>query len=159
MTGKTHIMAGITATTAIVAITDGYQPEWFIAAGAAGGLLPDICHSGSKIGRRFPAVSKVVNTLFGHRTFTHSLLFLALVAFILSKFISNPSITMGILVGMVTHFILDAATKQGIKLLYPAKITIRFPFAATTGGKAEGIVLLALTVVTLFYANNILALF
>ncbi|WP_040981132.1 metal-dependent hydrolase [Oceanobacillus jeddahense] len=159
MTGKTHIMAGITATTAIVAITDAYQPEWFIAAGAAGGLLPDICHSGSKIGRRFPAISKVVNSLFGHRTFTHSLLFLALVAFVLSKFVSNPSITMGILVGMVTHFILDAFTKQGIKLLYPAKVTIRFPFAATTGGKAEGIVLLALTVVTLYYANNILALF
>ncbi|MFD1413671.1 metal-dependent hydrolase [Oceanobacillus jeddahense] len=159
MTGKTHIMAGITATTAIVAITDAYQPEWFIAAGAVGGLLPDICHSGSKIGRRFPAISKVVNTIFGHRTFTHSLLFLVLVAFVLSKFVSNPSITMGILVGMVTHFILDAFTKQGIKLLYPAKVTIRFPFAATTGGKAEGIVLLALTVVTLYYANNILALF
>jgi len=159
MTGKTHIMAGITATTAIVAITDAYQPEWFIAAGAAGGLLPDICHSGSKIGRRFPGISKVVNSLFGHRTFTHSLLFLALAAFILSKFVSNPSITMGILVGMVTHFILDAFTKQGIKLLYPAKITVRFPFAATTGGKTEGIVLLALTVVTLYYANNILALF
>lgn len=27
MTGKTHIMAGITATTAIVAITDAYQPN------------------------------------------------------------------------------------------------------------------------------------
>ncbi|MFD1067850.1 metal-dependent hydrolase [Oceanobacillus locisalsi] len=159
MTGKTHIMAGITATTAIAAVTDTYQPEWFIAAGAAGGLLPDICHSGSKIGRRFPVVSKIVNALFGHRTFTHSLLFLALMAFILSKFVSNSSIIMGILAGMVTHFILDAFTKQGIKLLYPAKITIRFPFAATTGGKAEGIVLLALTVVTLYYANDILALF
>ncbi|WP_080874463.1 metal-dependent hydrolase [Oceanobacillus timonensis] len=159
MTGKTHIMAGIAATTAIVAITDAYQPEWFIAAGAAGGLLPDICHSGSKIGRRFPAVSKIVNSLFGHRTFTHSLLFLALLAFILSKFVSNSSITTGILVGMATHLLLDATTKQGIKLLYPAKITIRFPVTTRTGGKVEGILLLVLTVVTLYYANSMIGLF
>ncbi|WP_152658167.1 metal-dependent hydrolase [Oceanobacillus sp. CFH 90083] len=159
MTGKTHIMAGIAATTAIVALTDAYQPEWFIAAGVAGGLLPDICHSGSKIGRRFPILSKVINTIFGHRTFTHSLLFLFLLALILPRLISNPSITTGILVGMVTHFILDAATKQGIKLLYPAKITIRFPITARTGGKAENIFLLVLTVVTLYYANHMIDIF
>lgn len=160
MTGKTHIMAGITATTAIVAITDNtYQPEWFIAAGAAGGLLPDICHSGSKIGRRFPAISRVVNTIFGHRTFTHSLLFLALVALILSKLVSNTSITAGLLVGMATHLILDASTKQGIKLLYPARITVRFPITARTGGKAENIILLLLTVVTLYYANRMIGIF
>lgn len=159
MTGKTHIMAGITATTVIAAMTDTYQPEWFIAAGAAGGLLPDICHSGSKIGRRFPAISKVVNTIFGHRTFTHSLLFLALLAFILSKFVSNPSITMGLLVGVSTHLILDATTKQGIKLLYPAKIAIRFPITTRTGGKVEGILLLVLTLVTLYYANSMIGIF
>lgn len=159
MTGKTHIMAGITATTTIAAMTDAYQPEWFIAAGAAGGLLPDICHSGSKIGRRFPALSRVVNTIFGHRTFTHSLLFLALLALILSKAGSNPSITAGLLVGMVTHLILDATTKQGIKLLYPAKITIRFPLTTRTSGKVEGILLLLLTIVTLYYANSMIELF
>ncbi|GEN89139.1 metal-dependent hydrolase [Oceanobacillus sp. FSL W8-0428] len=159
MTGKTHIMAGITVTTAIVAITDAYQPEWFIAAGAAGGLLPDICHSGSKIGRRFPAISKIINTIFGHRTFTHSLLFLALVALILSEVVSNTSITVGLLIGMATHLLLDASTKQGIKLLYPARITVRFPITARTGGKAENIILLLLTVVTLYYANRMIGIF
>lgn len=159
MTGKTHMMAGIAATTAIVAITDEYQPEWFIAAGAVGGLLPDICHSGSKIGRRFPVLSKVVNTIFGHRTFTHSLLFLTLLTFMLTKLVSHPSITAGLLVGMVTHLILDATTKQGIKLLYPAKITVRFPITTRTGGKVENILLLLLTVVTLYYANSMIELF
>ncbi|GIO22708.1 metal-dependent hydrolase [Oceanobacillus sp. J11TS1] len=159
MTGKTHIMAGITATTAIVTMTNEFQPEWFIAAGAAGGLLPDICHSGSKIGRRFPVISRFVNTIFGHRTFTHSLLFLALMAFILPKLVNNTSITTGLLIGMMTHLLLDAATKQGIKLLYPAKITIRFPITTRTGGKAESILLLLLTVATLYYANSMVDLF
>ncbi|WP_440895616.1 metal-dependent hydrolase [Amphibacillus sp. Q70] len=159
MTGKTHIMAGIAATTVIVAMTDEYQPEWFIAAGAIGGLIPDICHSGSKIGRRFPVLSKVVNTIFGHRTFTHSLLFLTLLTLVLTKLVSNPSITTGILVGMVTHLILDATTKQGIKLLYPAKLTIRFPITTKTGGKMENILLLLLTVITLYFANSLIGLF
>ncbi|GAB2536176.1 metal-dependent hydrolase [Gracilibacillus alcaliphilus] len=159
MTGKTHIMAGITATTVVAAISGEYEAEWLIAAGAVGGLIPDICHSGSKIGRRFPLVSKLVNTIFGHRTFTHSLLFLALMALILSKAVSNPSITMGILIGMATHLLLDAATKQGIKLLYPSKITVRFPVTTKTGGKAENILLLIMTGITLYFANDIVGLF
>ncbi len=115
MTGKTHIMGGI-ASAAAVAHYQHYDPTIFIIAGAFGAVLPDICHGGSKIGRRFPLISKVINTIFGHRTFTHSLLFLLLVGYLLTLFTDNSSIIMGVLVGMVSHFILDAATKNGIKL-------------------------------------------
>ena len=40
-----------------------------------GAALPDIDHPKSHLGRRFRFTSKVVNKAFGHRTFTHSLLF------------------------------------------------------------------------------------
>ncbi|WP_066187844.1 MULTISPECIES: metal-dependent hydrolase [Gracilibacillus] len=159
MTGKTHIMAGIAASTAVAAINNDYEASWLIAAGALGGIIPDICHGGSKIGRRFPVLSKVVNTVFGHRTFTHSLLFLALMAFILTRFVDNSSIITGILIGMGTHLVLDASTKNGIKLLYPASITIRLPITTKTGGTVENIVLLVLTVVTIYYANHLLNFF
>lgn len=159
MTGKTHIMAGIAATTAVAAMNNDYDATWLIATGALGGIIPDICHSGSKIGRRFPVLSKVVNTIFGHRTFTHSLLFLALMAFILTRFVDNTSIITGLLIGMATHLVLDASTKNGIKLLYPASITIRLPITTRTGGTVENIVLLVLTIVTIYYANDLLHFF
>lgn len=38
-------------------------------------LLPDICHMRSKIGRRLKLISFIIRLLFGHRTFTHSLIF------------------------------------------------------------------------------------
>ncbi|WP_058305980.1 metal-dependent hydrolase [Gracilibacillus massiliensis] len=152
MTGKTHIMGGIASTVAISHFYT-YEPVMFIIAGAIGGIIPDICHGGSKIGRKFPLISRVVNTIFGHRTFTHSLLFLVLMNLVLSLFINNQSIITGLLVGMVSHFVLDAATKKGIKLLYPLQFTIRFPLSIKTGGQMETLILLALTLVTIYYGR------
>ena len=154
MTGKTHIMGGIAATTVMATFTD-YDPAWFIFAGAIGGLIPDICHGGSKIGRKFPLLSKLINTLFGHRTFTHSLLFLLLVGFVLSLITSNRSFIIGVIIGMISHFLLDSMTKQGIKLLYPVNITIRFPFTTKTGGTVETLVLLGLTLLTIYFGKDI----
>lgn len=88
MTGKTHIMGGVAACVALANVTN-YDPVILTATGAAGALLPDICHGGSKIGRKLPILSKIVNLLFGHRTFTHSLLFLVIVGMLLQKMESN----------------------------------------------------------------------
>ncbi|MDX8046435.1 metal-dependent hydrolase [Gracilibacillus sp. S3-1-1] len=154
MTGRTHIMGGLAATTVAATLTD-LDPVWLIFAGAIGGLVPDICHSGSKIGRRFPILSKLINSIFGHRTFTHSLLFLLLVRFLLSLVTNNTSFITGIMLGMASHFLLDSMTKQGIKLLYPVNITVRFPLTTRTGGAVENIVLLALTIVTLYFGKDI----
>ncbi|MEC1688222.1 metal-dependent hydrolase [Bacillus mojavensis] len=53
MTGKTHIMGGIASCTA-AAYYYGFDPVLMAASGAVGALIPDICHTQSKIGRRFP---------------------------------------------------------------------------------------------------------
>ena len=74
MTGNTHIIGGLAAGLAFAQVTN-YDPVLLAGAGVVGALLPDICHGGSKIGRTFPVVSKIINVLFGHRSFTHSLLF------------------------------------------------------------------------------------
>ncbi|WP_163538756.1 metal-dependent hydrolase [Gracilibacillus sp. YIM 98692] len=153
MTGKTHIMGGIASTVVATHVTN-YDPVMCITAGAIGGLIPDICHGGSKIGRKFPLLSKVVNALFGHRTFTHSLLFLLLTKVLLSMFISNQSIIMGVLIGMCSHFILDAVTKRGIQLFYPIKLTVRLPITAKTGGTIEYMVLLGLIFISLYYGKD-----
>lgn len=154
MTGNTHIIGGLAASLAFAQVTD-YEPIILVGAGIVGALIPDICHGGSKIGRKFKVLSKVINTLFGHRSFTHSLLFLVLIAILLTSFIDNESIVTGILVGMASHYILDMATKNGIKLLYPLKITVRFPITTRTGGTVEYLVFAVLSLLTVYFGYGV----
>ena len=91
MTGKTHIIGGLAASLAFAQVTS--YPVLLVGAGVIGAVLPDICHGGSKIGRALPVVSKVINKIFGHRSFTHSLLFLVLIAVFMDSFVTNESNT------------------------------------------------------------------
>lgn len=150
MTGNTHIVGGIAASLAFAQVSH-YDPVILLGAGVVGALIPDICHGGSTIGRKLPIISKVINTIFGHRSFTHSLLFLILIGVLLTTFMKNESVTAGILVGMVSHYILDMATKNGIKLLFPLKVTIRFPLTTRTGGSVEYVVFAALSLLSVYF--------
>ena len=150
MTGKTHIIGGLTAGLAFAQITN-YDPVLLVGSGVFGAVLPDICHSGSKIGRTFPVISKVVNLLFGHRSFTHSLLFLILIAALLHTFVLNESVRAGILVGIASHIVLDMATTNGVKMLFPIKIRVRFPITLKTGGVVESFVLAVLSLLSVYF--------
>lgn len=149
MTGNTHILGGITASLAFVQFTH-YDPIIVVGASVFGALLPDICHTGSKIGRTFPIISKLVNIFFGHRSITHSLLFLFFMIIIMTKYISNDSIIAGIIIGMISHYLLDMFTKKGIMLLFPLKIMIRFPITTRTGSKTENLVAVILSILCLY---------
>ncbi|MCD7036042.1 metal-dependent hydrolase [Metabacillus sp. GX 13764] len=150
MTGKTHIIGGVATGLALAHFTN-YDPVLLTAAGALGGLIPDICHGGSKIGRKAPLLSKIISTLFGHRTFTHSLLFLIIINSLLAAFLPNGSIKAGILAGMISHIVLDAGTKKGIKLFYPLKIPVRLPLTTRTGSAAEQAVFALISAVAIYY--------
>lgn len=150
MTGKTHILGGIAASLAYAQMTN-HDPIIMVSAGIVGALLPDICHSGSKIGRKLPILSKLVNMLFGHRTFTHSLLFLVMIAWLLNSFIPNDAVKAGFLAGMVSHYVLDMATKNGIKLFFPLSMTVRLPLTTKTGSKVESLVFSILALVSFYF--------
>lgn len=158
MTGKTHILGGIAASLAYAHIANE-DPLVMVGAGIVGALLPDICHSGSKLGRKLPLLSKVINKLFGHRTFTHSLLFLVLIASLMNAFFPNEVVKTGIIVGMVSHYILDMATKNGIKLFFPLSLTVRFPVTTRTGSKVEGVVFSILTIISFYYGYQVIGFY
>ncbi|WP_075617172.1 metal-dependent hydrolase [Paenisporosarcina indica] len=150
MTGKTHILGGLAASLALANVTN-YEPVLLVGAGVVGALIPDICHGGSTIGRTLPVISKVINMLFGHRSFTHSLLFLLLIGFLLKSFVANESLGTGLLIGMVSHIVLDMATKNGVKLFFPFKVRIRFPLTTRTGGAVESVVFAALSLLSVYF--------
>ena len=154
MTGKTHIIGGLAASLAFAQVTN-YEPVLLVGAGVIGAMIPDICHGGSKVGRAFPVVSRVINVLFGHRSFTHSLLFLVLMAILMNSFVTIESVTAGILVGMASHLVLDMATRNGIKLLFPLKIRVRFPLTTRTGGTVEYMVLAALSLLSVYFGYGV----
>lgn len=157
MNHQAHKVAGVCAGTITATllyhndIQSGYGLVAvipMIAGGYFGGLLPDIDHPGSKIGRALYPIAWVVNKIFGHRGATHSLLalFLTSVLFILPALMLEgfsafmyTQFAIGVGVGFLSHLILDMSTKSGVPLLYPFTRK-SFRIARLTTGKHDIIV-------------------
>src|SRR5699024_2134058 len=148
MTGKTHMIGGL--TVGAVSQYAGYFSSdlLFIGACVAGSILPDICHGGSKIGRKLPLLSHLIRLIFGHRTVTHSLLFMIILGALMPLTPITTSIISGILIGIASHLLLDAATARGIELLWPMSIKVRLPIYTHTGGIVEHAVMVSMALVT-----------
>lgn len=155
MTGKTHIVGGVAAGAGVQFFGNLYTESFiFLGACAVGAMLPDICHSGSKIGRKLPALSRAIRFLFGHRTITHSLLFLAVLGALLMKLSIPEKIVIGILVGIGSHLVLDALTARGIALFWPVKWKVRFPMYTHTGGAVEHVLFVCLFAVLIYLGGQ-----
>ncbi|MED0676927.1 metal-dependent hydrolase [Aneurinibacillus thermoaerophilus] len=126
MLGKTHFIAGCIA---------GYivSPDWKgVLIGGFAGLLSDIDQppdergKGSILGRRFTFISYPLNKVFGHRTLTHSLLFIFGIYVACSVY--SETIAKIIAAGILSHIVGDMLTGR-VKLLWPIpwKLGIRIP--------------------------------
>ena len=80
-------------------------------------IFPDIDEKKSKIGRRNKIISTIINFVFGHRGFFHSI-YIPLILYFIFYYI-NIEIGIAILVGYFSHLFMDAITKAGIRPLYP----------------------------------------
>ena len=82
MTGKTHASCGmlVGALTTQYFQTDIFSSVTVIILATLASLLPDICHTQSKIGRRFKVISFCEIDLWTSNL-THSILFIAIIAF------------------------------------------------------------------------------
>ena len=141
MTKETHSKGGyIIALLLLPYIYDTFMMEYtlsyrivllFIYAYFTylGSLLCDIDMKGSYISKRFPIIYKLFGKRFKHRWFTHSLLFIGVIAFLGDMVIVSSDnnvvftcIFSGILAGVISHIILDLITKEGVELFYPISI-------------------------------------
>jgi len=123
MTSEAHVIGAVVLGYGIVYFGKQMGIElqllYFIGGSWIGGLLPDIDHPKSKFGRKIQPVSTMIFAMFGHRTFTHSLLFIAIIGLTIS--VLNISLGTGLIVGMTSHIILDLITPNtnGVAFLYP----------------------------------------
>lgn len=155
MKGTTHIFGGLAAAIIWQKYTKTtiQEPIFFYSAALMGSVIPDICHPKSLIGRRLPILSRTFSKIFGHRSLSHSLLFMFLLYILIQQitFYGMPSIKSGILIGVGSHIFLDSMTAQGVKLFYPLKLTVRLPLYIRTGSLiGENLISLSLVLFTCY---------
>jgi inner membrane protein len=143
MISSTHFAFGILAASLAC---QTINPAILLIGGVAS-LLPDIDHTESVLGKLFFPISKLINDKFGHRTVTHSLLAIFVIAlFSGGIFIYFPQIATAFFSGYLSAIVGDMLTKSGVKLLWPSQDNwailenpiLRFK----TGGTGEFILLL-----------------
>lgn len=125
MTAPNHIVGGYTFTGIFASIL-GYNilEDWtYLVVIGFAALLPDIDHTKSIIGKIFYPISVRINRRYGHRTITHSLVFLVfssalLAAFQAALFPSFPAVQL-YAIALSSHIIFDMMTIQGVPLFYP----------------------------------------
>lgn len=117
---QTHIVGGV-----ILGLFCSYSLDYPTASTViyyggiiTGSLLPDIDHPKSYIGKKIRPISKSLNKLFGHRTFTHSL-FTVIIFLEISRNTQYHPLSVGLTLGIISHILLDLITPQGVALFYP----------------------------------------
>lgn len=106
-------------THALSGVTLGYMVtnDWKLAlVSGVFAVVPDLDEPRSKFGKPFFFISVPLNGFFGHRTFTHSLLFIGIVG-IITAFI-NLSLSLTSMVGILAHTVGDMVTGK-VQFLYP----------------------------------------
>ncbi|MDR1340424.1 MAG: metal-dependent hydrolase [Prevotellaceae bacterium] len=126
MKAPAHIAAGITFTGVLCSIFDIniFQSYAYTSLCVIFSLLPDIDTTKSTVGKLVWPVAKLINRKFGHRTVTHSILFLFFIFLILKalyyfNIIQNADYYMIVEFSTLSHIILDMFTVSGVPFLYP----------------------------------------
>jgi len=162
MTSTTHISFSL-FVLAFASIGQGIELNYENAIlSTLGSLAPDIDNSKSWTGKLLQPISKPIESKFGHRTITHSLIAIAIVsiASIIAQLHLNTANfkPIAFALGYISHILIDCTSIQGVKILYPLSMrNAVFPFDTTqpeayrikVGSKADitlGFIFLFLTI-------------
>ncbi len=176
MTGRTHLVGGVASLWLLTPLTlnsstgDAGSIGLVAAAAALGALLPDLDARDSlvkrlKIGEIAPFAlpALLLYRTLGHRGLLHSALGLLLAALVAGLPLSvwlGWSAGGGLMLGYLSHLLLDACTPSGIPLRYPNKHRWHLlppSLRVTTGSPEEEIVFALLAVLALGLLLSFLA--
>ena len=113
----THLAFGFLVSLLAINLFDINNKLFFVLIAILFSIFPDIDERKSKIGRKYKKTSTIINFIFGHRGFFHSI-FIPLALYFVFYYINNE-VGIAILVGYFAHLFMDALTKRGIRPLYP----------------------------------------
>lgn len=147
MTYQSHLVWALAASLALYplprpqSIEEGAVLASWVALAALGGLLPDIDHPHSRIGRLIPVLPTLLFKTTGHRGATHSLFGVlisgALTYAAIWSFKGGAWAWLGaqaMMVGYAAHLAGDFITNRGVPLMWP--LGGRMGIKVTTTGSA-----------------------
>lgn len=155
MQGKYHFACGIAGGAILAATFYQYfespilDSATVVIGSCLGSLIPDIDSPTSAIGTIVKPISKLINKAFGHRTITHSGLWLIPLILMLSKMPSG--LLFGYIGGYFGHLLSDTLTKGGVPWFYPLK-SKRYKLSRIRSGDGDG-VLTVLSLVIMLSLN------
>lgn len=119
---RTHVVAGSLCGFVLSRFLplDAINQALVVAMSILGSLIPDIDHPRSYLGRRLIVFSFGFNKLFGHRKLLHSPVFYGILFAILALLnVVNIVTLLSLLVGILSHILLDMLNPQGVPIFYP----------------------------------------
>lgn len=144
----THLAFGFLVSLISISIFNINNKLLFILVAALFSIFPDIDERKSKIGKKYKLISGIINFLFGHRGFFHSI-YIPLVLYSIFYYIYAEA-GIAILVGYFSHLLMDAITKQGIRPLYPI-INRKINGFIKTNSLSEKILFLIIILLILYF--------
>ena len=139
---RTHVAFGFLVGLFLLQMWSPNNQILFMIMVLLGSALPDIDHPESKVGKRV----KIIGFLFEHRGFFHSIfaaLILYLVLLSFSSFAAYSVYITGLVMGYLSHILIDAITKEGIMPFHPLS-RFRLNGFIRTGKVLEYIILVLL---------------
>lgn len=115
--------------------------------------LPDIDHPHAWVTQKVP-FGNVVGRFFAHRTFTHSLLMATFLAALLFVLQTPNWMALGVIVGWVSHPLIDLLNPMGVRLFYPLEWWVKPPkfLSIDVNGIGEGVLFAVLRLYTVAVA-------
>ena len=142
---KTHLAFSLLVALLIMTFFNIPNKIYFITILILASSFPDIDSDKSKIGRKFPIFSKLINLFFGHRGIFHSI-FPPLILLFAFWYFNLFYIGLAIFIGYLTHLIADSITLEGINFLYPFS-SFRIKGLIRTGSLVESLLFLMLIII------------
>ena len=141
MKGRTHltfsILIGLTSTFFLeLGMTES---AIFFSLVVLASFLPDIDHPDSTFGKKIKPISYLVKLLAGHRGVFHSML-VPLVLYMVMYLLNLQIYGSAILIGYLSHLLLDSFNHQGVAWLFP--LPARIKGAVKSGGFTDFILFL-----------------
>src|SRR5258706_8162210 len=147
MSGPTHVTFALFMYLLLLTATGVSLNPVNAAAIALSSLLPDIDTGASSLGKLLPFISLRIERRFGHRTVTHSALFIAALGIIaLPLMVVDRDLYLCTLAGYASHPFLDTMTVNGVKLfhpfspakcVFPLEVNNPHRYRIRTGGKMD----------------------
>ncbi len=97
----------------------------------------------------------------GHRSFTHSIIGTLAFGFIAKAIgaeLNEGLIYEGFIAGYISHLVADFFTPKGIKLFFPAKVSIASPISLKSSSPLEDFIFLAFSVYSILMMMNFIKL-